>query len=719
MLNIVLFIISFLFVISSSYLITSILRPKKIENTILYFILIAISQVIISIESLSLLKQINISGLLIINFIIFTTGFLFRLKKSSGYADISIFKVIKDAKIFQSLKQDKILLILFLFFCFSSLISFFFTLTTPTTSSDSLAYHLARIGFWLQNNSLAHFETSSIRQIVFPINSEIMILWPMIFLKRDYLAIMNEYLAYWGCLFVVFSFLKYLKFSTKRILWAIFILASLPAVILESSSAQTNLIMGFLLFCSLYLFVFGTREKDKTAVIFSAISYAIALGTKNTAFFFIPVFGIIYLIISVKESGRAFYKPLLIFMSAIIPAFIILSSYNYILNFIDFGNPFGPVSFIYKHSGSFGIKSFITNMIKYFFLFFDFTGIREGKYLSPILMNIKDGIFHFWGLKTTDGLAFKDLNRVNLVFHENYSTFGILGFLLILPLIFKSVFNKINFFNNKRFYIGLTALVTIIFLFSISSLMGFSFWNNRYLITAIVLSSPVIIFSYSRKINFLKIIISLIAVYYYFFTPLINLSKPFFEVLNVMLNSNSFSDFREDARLRYDNRYFKGRTSFFALIKYLKKTVPDNSRIGLIFSEYAYYYPFFEANSTWKIYQISYDRLVATKNFNDYDFIIFANDRQYIDFNRKKAVYNYVVKDKIIFYKPEKADIPTILYMDKDQNYINSGLPAFMCNIFDFDRIPKNFKLIKIILPESSKAPIHEFDFNFYVYRKL
>ena len=289
MLNIVLFIISFLLVISSSYLFTSILRSKKIENTIIYFILIAISQVIISIESLSLLKQINIPGLLVINLLIFITSFLLRLKNSSGYADINIFKVIREAKIFQSLRQDKFLKALFVFFCFSSLISLFFALFVPSGSWDCMAYHLARIGFWLQNHSLAHFETVSMRQIVFPINSEIMILWPMIFLKKDYLAVMNEYLAYWGCLFVLFSFLKYFKFSTKRILWAIFILASLPALIIESSSTQTNLIMGFLLFCSLYLFVFGTREKDKTAVIFSAISYAIALGTKHCMYFYASI----------------------------------------------------------------------------------------------------------------------------------------------------------------------------------------------------------------------------------------------------------------------------------------------------------------------------------------------------------------------------------------------------------------------------------------------
>ena len=71
MLNIMLFIMSFLLVISSSCLFVSILNSKKTENKIIYFILTVISQVIISIEFLSLIKQINISGLLIVNSAIF------------------------------------------------------------------------------------------------------------------------------------------------------------------------------------------------------------------------------------------------------------------------------------------------------------------------------------------------------------------------------------------------------------------------------------------------------------------------------------------------------------------------------------------------------------------------------------------------------------------------------------------------------------------------
>ncbi|MDD3014852.1 MAG: hypothetical protein PHC34_14210, partial [Candidatus Gastranaerophilales bacterium] len=342
MLSFIMFLISFLGVITSSYFICSIIKSRKFENALIFYVLILISQIIITFEMLSILKQVNPAGVLITNFTIFVISLVIWNYYSRPLINIPEFKCLKD-KIKFALKKDKILKILLVFFIFSSLISLFLALLIPTNSGDSLTYHLARIGFWIQNGTMSHFETSSIRQLVFPINSEILILWSMVFLKRDYLAQMPEYLSYIGCLFILFSFLSYLKISTRRILWTVFILASFPAVIIESMSCQTNLIIALLLMSSLYLFIYGVKENDKKSVIFSAISYSIALGTKNTAFLFLPVFGIMYCLISFNKLKYNFYKPLLLFILSIIPACLLLGSYNYFLNGIDYGNPFGPL----------------------------------------------------------------------------------------------------------------------------------------------------------------------------------------------------------------------------------------------------------------------------------------------------------------------------------------------------------------------------------------
>ena len=720
MLNFILFIISLILALGSSYFLSSIFKTAKTANSILYFVLILISQVILTIEILSILKFVNITGLLCSNIIVCLICLGISLILGTDRQSLlellnKIFSnfITCQANIIKSIKQDKFLFILFLFFCFSSLISLILALFVPSNSWDGLAYHLARVGFWMQNETLQHFATGSIRQLVFPINSEIMILWPMVFLKRDYFSQFNQYLAYLGCLFVFFTFFKYLKFSTKRILWAIFILTSLPIVILESSSTQTDLIMAFLLFCSFYLFVFGTREKNKTALIFSAISYAIALGTKNTAIFFIPVLGIIYLIVSIKESGKAFYKPLLIFLSAIIPAFIILSSYNYILNFIDYGSFLGPKPFIYRHIGTFGIKSFIVNMVKYLIFFFDFSGMHSVDKLSPAIMSFKDNLLHFFGLNTNYGLAYKDIERINTIIHENYSTFGILGFLLILPFSFRYCLGWINFRKDKLFYLCFAGFVIPGFLVSISSLMGFSIWNNRYLTTAVILGAPVLMFGYTRRKTLFKILITGIVIFNYLIYSTMNTAKPLPQIISVLYNNPK--NFRNEMILGFTN------SSYFNIMQYLYELAPNNSSIGLILGRSGLYYPFFEYNPTWKIHSIKYEKLFKLNNYNDYDFLIIEDQAQCTELEDFKSVkYDYSVDGNRIVFHHIAKNAPNTYYLDKNDKIITSGLPATSCKAIDFFKFPNNFSRVKVVDIEVNYKYGNGHDrYLIYVYKKL
>jgi len=713
MLNFSIFLISFLVVITSSYFICSIIKSKKFENTVIYYVLIVLSQVIITFEMLSIIKQVNSVGVLLSNFIIFLVSLALWNHFKRPVINIPEFKCFDKIKF--ALKRDKILRILFIFFVFSSLISLFLALISPTNSGDSLAYHLARIGFWIQNGTIAHYETSSIRQLVFPINSEILILWSMVFLKRDYLAQMPEYLSYIGCLFVLFSFLSYLKISTRRTLWTIFILASLPAVILESMSCQTNLIIAFLLISSLYLFIYGVRESDKKSLIFSAVSYSIALGTKDTAFLFLPVFGIVYSLISLNKLKSNFYKPLLIFALSIIPAFLLLSSYNFFLNYIDYGSPFSPPSFMYKHSPGVSLKGFTTNIIKYLTIFVDFSGINAAETLNPFIMGFKANLFNILGLKTTDGLAFVDLNKINTLIHENYSMYGILGFTLFLPLVIRTALAKIRFSTKRSFLIGLTGFIFVGFLLTLSAAMGFCFWFNRFFLSAVILSSPVLIFSYSRKNKIWKIIITLIAVFNLTAIPTFNSIKPFFPILLALPKFN-VNKLRNEIRFRSDND-INSNVYIYNIVKYLNEIAPDHSKIAFISATEEFFYPFFEENPTWKIYPLRYDLLFKRKNYDDYDFIILPESEQCITVPFKEKIkYNYKIVNNEIIYDQNNADDLIIIFNSRNKKPIDSGIPETMSVLVDLYDIPSNFKLMKtfsIIVKPSDND-----DFTYYIYKK-
>jgi hypothetical protein len=718
MFGIILFLISFIMVLSSSYFLTSVIESKKPGNALLYLVLIFITQIILGTEILSLCGQVNAAGMIIVNSITFLISLAIWAHMKTPVLTLPKENLIKG-KIIPALRKDRILLILAAFFLFSLVLSLFYTLIIPSNSWDGMSYHLARIGFWLQNGSLAHYNTGIVRQLAFPVNSEILILWPMIFLKRDYMAIFPEFLSYLGCIGLIWLYLSYFKVSVRRILWAILIFGSLPAVILEASSVQTNLLVAFLLFCSFYLYIYGIKEDDKKAVIFSAIAFVISFGVKYTAFLFLPVLVGIYVFIAKREQIKPCYKPLLLLLAAFIPAFVFLSSYNYILNFIDFGNFIAPVPYLAKNSVPWGYHSFTANLIRYLLLFIDFTGLKSMSTYSPMLLGIKDYLFHLFGLQSADGLAYADITGINTTIHENFSTFGILGFVLFLPLVFKYSLTNLKAARDKMFYICLTGVITIGFILSISMFMGFVIWTNRYLLSAVALSAPIFALSYKRRTTIFKIIIMLIVLFNYIVITPGNAAKPLFSVIK-LFGIGDYNKFRQEIRLRYENA-FSIRSKYYYVVNYLGKIAKDNAKVVVIASDYDWIYPFFEENPTWKIYAPRYESLFRKKNYDDYDFIIFFDDTQDIDaINNDVIKFNYMVEGNQVTYSPQNPADPIIMYIDRTDKLTTSKV-FFQSNVINFEDIPDDFKLVKRLNFISMKPNITgvKGKSRVYVYEKI
>ena len=81
MLTFVPFLLSFLMVFLSSYLIASVFAPKKFGIGLLYIFVIAFAQVVGTIELLSLFSLINSAGIFVINLIVLVGSVIF-FKKS-------------------------------------------------------------------------------------------------------------------------------------------------------------------------------------------------------------------------------------------------------------------------------------------------------------------------------------------------------------------------------------------------------------------------------------------------------------------------------------------------------------------------------------------------------------------------------------------------------------------------------------------------------------
>lgn len=650
MLSIILFIISFCLVISSSYFFTAVFKSKRSENSVIFFILNVAAQIIITFEFLSLLKAIDLYNVLKVNIAVFLFAFVFWNIKNKPNLKTGEFELSFE-KIKTEIKKDKILLALSIFFLFSVLVSFFLAFYAPVNLWDSMTYHTARVAFWIQNKSLGHFETSSVRQVMFPPNAEIFYLWPLVFIKKDFLAGMVQFISFLGSLWVLSGFLTYIKISKKRILWAVFIFASLPEIILQSSSTQNDLVLGFFLFASLYLFIYGVREKEKISLVLSAMALGIAMGIKGSVFMFLPALGIIYTIISVRSEKKQFYKPLLFYGSWTVLFFILLSSYNYILNYLEFHNPLGLESYMnFYMPPDKSIKSFIANIIRYNLAFIDFTSFEAANKLNPLFVSLKTLLFGIFRLNENQGLIYADITSLNTRIHENFATYGPLGFLVFIPLVLRNGLKELFSKREKMRTIALFALIPLIFIPILASLLGFTLWNMRYFTTAMVLCSPLFALSYSYKLKPLKLIMFIIAAACFINISLCNSLRPVFSFNNISLFTSSREDIRYKIGTVYDD-------SFRPQVEYLGQNAKNNSKIGLIFSDSFWYYHFFNQNPSWKIFPLRYELLTKEK-LKNFDYIVICNKEQIVfnldkskDFLKSNKIDFKLFKDFVLVYK--------------------------------------------------------------------
>ena len=504
--------ISLLMVLVSSYLTASVLSPKTEENKpygpapFLYTLLIMFSQVVLTFEVLSLFKAITEINVLILNAGFFVSSIILWIKKDKPLYIPQIKEKTKE--IWKALKRDKILMIMSFGFLFLMLLVILMDAFLPVTGGDALTYHLNRASYWMHQGSLNHFVISDDRNLVMPINSEILYLWNLLFFKTDIGLYYISFIGYIASVFCIFNILEYFNFTKRRILWSIFILSSFASVIVEITSLETDVLIAGLVLISITLFLYALKERKISMLVFSALSYALAMGTKSPAVIAFPGAFLLMSYFAYKSEKKEFYKPLLAYLVFLFITFMIFSSYNYILNFIDFGNPLGSESARAVHGFRGGIKAFIANYIKYIFMLFDFSGFRYSEYVGEHILNARESLLSFLHIPMDLGVEMSDNNEINNRLLNVKTGAGILGFLVFLPSLIVSIVLGICKRHSKKLQVVLVfGLMFLINVACLSFSIAYMVFSVRFLTFLIVLSSPVLVLSYIKKTNLVKLLI--------------------------------------------------------------------------------------------------------------------------------------------------------------------------------------------------------------------
>lgn len=508
----IMFILSILFILFSSFLFLSILDKNfSFKNNLgfIIFLLLAFCQIIISFELLSLFKLISQNTFFILN-VIFLVISLFIWIKNNRY--IYIPKIKEEfIKIIKALKRDKLLMfvgVCFIVFIISMLIVALFF---PIKYGDALGYYLSRCTNWIQNGSFSHYVTTDSRELIMPINAETLYTWVLLFLKNEIGIGFFSFIFYVNAIYVLYNFLGEMKFCRRKRLWSVFVFSSLALVYLESAIPISDLWVGSLLLTCIYLFYVAVKYNTLFLVYFSSLSVALAYGIKTTSLIASPVLFIILFVIVYLYRKEIIKRYIFYFVIFLILNFIIFSSYNYILNFIDYGNPISDSSQFLLNRFRGGIRGYLSNLIKYIFVMFDYSGVIDFVGFGKIIEGFQDKVLSIIGASRNSytSVYFDRYFSYNSALVIVNSFLGVVGLLTFYPSIVFAIYSYIKKKSSKRtILLASLALSYIINILIFSRVMVFTKFNMRYLLAFVIIASPILVYTYIRKnFNIYKIVV--------------------------------------------------------------------------------------------------------------------------------------------------------------------------------------------------------------------
>ena len=174
-------------------------------------------------------------------------------------------------------------------------------LVSPPNNMDSMSYHMPRVMHWIQNASISHYPTNTVRQISFPPGAGYAVAHVVLLSGNDYFANVIQWASFLGCILGVSLIAAGFCNYKGQIMSALFC-ATIPMAILQSSTMQTDLLVAYWLVCCAY-FVFRAKQYSGIDLAWISLALSLAILTKPTAYFFGFPLGIVLLYRTIVHVG--------------------------------------------------------------------------------------------------------------------------------------------------------------------------------------------------------------------------------------------------------------------------------------------------------------------------------------------------------------------------------------------------------------------------------
>lgn len=645
---------SVILVLACSFFIASSVESKNIINFIICFILSAFANIVLTFELLSLFSGISVINVLITNFLFALLGFGFWIAKKCPLCTFDIKAGIK--KILTAAKLDKTIAALLIGFLFACIVSLVLIVIIPGVDIDSSTYRVVRALFWIDHGNLNHFYAAEARMIMFPINSEILYAWFMLFLKNDSLLFTFNFCSIWLFIGALAGILSYITASLRKKLWTILISLSIPFVILRYTGLETGVLIAALVLSSIYFYMEFLKKKKNSSCFLSALALALGVGTKTTVILLLPALFLWCIWYSVYCRKKEFYKPILRFTLYFTISFLLFAAYNYILNFLNFGNFISANNVADAHANTDGFLSTFPNLYRYIFDFLAFPEAPWSAALSSKILLLREGLLRFLNADIGFGATSAIFHNVPYSVSSASSSTGLFGPVLFIPLYIYTIYKSFKV-RTKRSMLLLSFLLIFLFTMIIMSYkLAFMSFNIRFVATFVLLTVPLISYFYNKKYTIYKLLITLLALSYICILP-VNVSLyPVNGLFNAFKQGATLNTIRDITECSFftphlDIHNYNIRDVSCVVREDIKKINPKNKILYFAPAEDSLM-PIKEL--MFKGYKI--DIALATDidkiNLNDYNLIVIRDDTQVsatiFDTTKKLDKYGYTYEHGIL-----------------------------------------------------------------------
>jgi 4-amino-4-deoxy-L-arabinose transferase-like glycosyltransferase len=407
----------------------------------------------------------------------------------------------------------------------------------PINNSDSLHTHLPRIYYWIQHGSLESWSTITITQVNYPINMPLQGLWLFLFGGTERLFYLVPWFALLTAVVLVHQIARQLGFSYRASLFAALLSLSLPVVLLQTFSYQADVFVTTLVLATIFFLLEFLRGKRNLFLFLSTLPMAVALGTKQTAFLFLPFYLLVVLIHFIR--GRVRFRRYLAFGGIFLLFFAVFSSYKFIQNYLErdalessmfAGYRYGTV----LSDPDAGRRS-ATNTLRYLYQGISVDGLTGKLKLSALEWRADA----FRSLRARLGLNLEGEQYVSegdegtfafddaIALNEDAAWFGPLSVFLIPIASLLVLLERSK--ARKQYLLAALGFMALVFVMMSVLITGWSPTNGRYLVlpTLVILPLLAVLLPVKRVIGgIISVVLALAAAYLAFSSLLINDSNP-------------------------------------------------------------------------------------------------------------------------------------------------------------------------------------------------